>query len=38
MGVEKGALPLVFQQPVEPYIEPLLRRINSYHQEHGAKK
>lgn len=37
MAVEKGALPLIFQQPVEPYIEPLLRRINTYHTEYGAK-
>jgi len=38
MGVEKGAVPLIFQRPVEPYIEPLLRRINTYHKTYGAKQ
>ena len=37
MSVEKGVLPLVFKQRVEPYIEPLLHRINNYHTTHGAK-
>lgn len=37
MGVEKD-MPLVFQQPVEPYIEPLLRRINTYYTTYGAKQ
>lgn len=31
MSVERGAVPLVFQQPIEPYIEPLLQRISQYH-------
>lgn len=31
MGVEKGIGPLTFCQPVEPYIEPLLRRIDKYY-------
>lgn len=31
MSVEKGPGPLVFKRKIEPYIEPLLRRINSYH-------
>lgn len=31
MSVEKGVLPLVFKQKVEPYIEPLLHRVSSYH-------
>lgn len=38
MSVEKGAVPLVFQQPVDPYIEPLLHRINTYHTVYGAKR
>lgn len=38
MSVEKGAVPLVFEQPIEPYIEPLLLRINKYHTTYGAKK
>lgn len=37
MSVEKGVLPLVFKQPVEPYIEPLLHRINNYHTTYGVK-
>lgn len=37
MSVEKGAVPLVFEKPIEPYIEPLLKRINSYHTKFGAK-
>lgn len=37
MSVERGAVPLVFQQPVDPYIEPLLHRINTYHTTYGAK-
>lgn len=36
MSSEKGAVPLVFQQPIEPYIEPLLKRINKYHNEYGV--
>lgn len=36
MSVEKGAVPLVFQQPIEPYIEPLMHRINKYHTTYGA--
>lgn len=37
MSVEKGAVPLVFQQPIEPYIEPLIQRINMYHTTYGVK-
>lgn len=37
MSVEKGVMPLIFKQPVDPYIEPLLHRINNYHVSHGAK-
>jgi CRISPR/Cas system-associated exonuclease Cas4 (RecB family) len=37
MSVEKGAVPLVFQRPIEPYIEPLLHRINTWHTTYGAK-
>lgn len=36
MSVERGAVPLVFQEKVEPYIEPLVRRINSYYK--GVKR
>lgn len=36
MSSEKGAVPLIFQQPVEPHIEPLLQRINTYHTKYGA--
>lgn len=38
MSVERGAVPLVFQQPIEPYIEPLLNRINTYHTKYGVKR
>ncbi len=34
MSVERGAVPLVFTSPIEPHIEPLLKRINSYHNAH----
>lgn len=37
MSSEKGAVPLVFKQPVEPYVRPLLERINTYHSKFGAK-
>lgn len=37
MSVEKGAVPLVFKQPIEPYIGPLVERINNYHKKHGAR-
>lgn len=37
MSVEKGVMPLVFKQPVEPHIEPLLHRINKYYTEYGTK-
>lgn len=37
MSVEKGVMPLIFKQPVDPYIEPLLHRINNYHTTYGAK-
>lgn len=36
MSVEKGAVPLVFKQPIDPFIEPLLKRINTYYKKHGA--
>lgn len=35
MSVERGPVPLVFEQPVEPYIEPLIRRINTYYNTYG---
>lgn len=34
MSVEKGAVPLVFKQDISPHIEPLIRRINTYHTKH----
>lgn len=37
MSSERGAVPLVFKQPVEPYIRPLLERINAYHAKYGTK-
>lgn len=37
MSSEKGAVPLVFKQPVEPYIRPLLERVKAYHDKYGAK-
>jgi hypothetical protein len=36
MSSERGAVPLIFKQPIEPYIEPLLRRINTYHKTYGV--
>lgn len=38
MSVERGPVPSVFFQPVEPYIRPLLQRINSYHKTYGVKQ
>lgn len=38
MSVEKGPMPLVFKQTVEPWIEPLILRINKYHKEYGVKR
>jgi genome maintenance exonuclease 1 len=35
MSVERG-VPLVFTKPIEPFIEPLIRRINTYHIEKGT--
>ena len=37
MSVERGAVPLVFKQPIEQYIEPLLVTINNYHIKKGTK-
>lgn len=37
MSVERGAVPLVFKQPIEQYIEPLLVTINNYHIAKGTK-
>lgn len=36
MSVERGAVPLEFHQPIEPYIEPLIHRINTYHKTYGV--
>lgn len=33
MSSERGAVPLVFQQTIEPFIEPLIMRINSYYTQ-----
>lgn len=38
MSVEKGAVPLVFKKPIEPYIVPLLNRVAGYHAKFGDKK
>ena len=32
MTVEKGMVPLVFQKPIDAYIEPLLRDIKIFYQ------
>jgi len=37
MSVEKGAVPLVFTDTIESYIEPLLVRINKYHTDHKVQ-
>lgn len=37
MAVEKGAVPLVFEQTVAPYVEPLLHRINNFNRTIGVK-
>jgi genome maintenance exonuclease 1 len=36
MSVEKGAVPLVFKQDVDPWISPLCERINSYYKSTKA--
>jgi CRISPR/Cas system-associated exonuclease Cas4 (RecB family) len=38
MAVEKGIVPLVFRETVEPWIEPLCERINNYYTKHPEKK
>lgn len=36
ISIEKGAgVPLIFKQKVDPYIKPLIKRINKYHTEHN---
>lgn len=37
MSVEKGPMPLLFQERVDPYIEPLIKRINKFHKTYGAQ-
>ena len=37
MSVERGAVPLVFKRDIDPYIRPLLERINTYHKTKGTK-
>lgn len=36
IGVEKGVMPMVFKGKVEDYIEPLLKRINTFYKKQGA--
>lgn len=38
MSVERGAVPLIFKQKIDDYIEPLLNRIHKYHTTVGMKK
>lgn len=33
MAVEKGMVPIVFQKPIEPYIAPLIERINMFYKQ-----
>lgn len=37
MSVERGAVPLVFKRDIDPYIQPLLKTINTYHKSKGTK-
>ena len=37
MSVERGAVPLVFKRDIDPYIQPLLETINTYHKAKGTK-
>lgn len=37
MSVEQGAVPLVFKRDIDPYIQPLLKTINTYHKSKGTK-
>lgn len=37
MSVERGPMPLVFHETVNPWILPLIQRINTYHKTYGAK-
>lgn len=36
MSVERGAVPLVFKRNIDPYIQPLLETINTYHKSKGT--
>lgn len=38
MSVERGPVPLVFKQQIEPHIEPLIYRINNYHTTYGVQQ
>lgn len=37
MSVEKGAMALLFRQPIEPYIAPLIARLNTYHKQNAPR-
>jgi len=37
ISVERGAVPLIYKQPIEQYIAPLLKRINTYHISQGTQ-
>lgn len=36
MSVERGAVPLVFKQKIEPYIIPLIKRVCEFHAERNT--
>jgi genome maintenance exonuclease 1 len=36
MSVERGMVPLIFKKQVDEYIEPLIKRINTYHTTIGV--
>jgi genome maintenance exonuclease 1 len=38
MSVERGAVPLIFKKQVDEFIEPLLKRINTYHTTVGVAR
>jgi genome maintenance exonuclease 1 len=34
MAVERGMVPLVFQEPIDAYVRPLIERINIFYEQH----
>lgn len=36
ISVERGATPMIFTRPIDQYISPLLKRINTYHNSQGT--